>query len=336
MGYLFGYYSFANKSSLGIAGSVGVKAWGRVYGVGRYAYEDLPSYNKVDVNPSYVANNWSAGLRYYVRNDNYSSTHNTVLFFTEAMLGDRRSAPSQPTHWANYTARTAELASAPRSKYIAIWRWARAPAIYSGCSTNNKISGHCKSSTPPLFCNCNSDTCHRMLVPLQPLRLAATGRKCHGAAMQAVRTISIPTAITVGFLLAAATSLGHAETYTGTMATPTVQPEPTFTVAVGPMLGVPIGDHAFENKTGPGLFITGAVNMVDRFSFIARYAVNNTPSQQAAGTAVDRRASTLDAGVRDTAQHFRNSYGGQRHGWQTLFDPTGRAAKHRVGLWVSP
>ncbi|MBP9087337.1 MAG: hypothetical protein KBG15_14535 [Kofleriaceae bacterium] len=87
MGYLFGYYSFANKSSLGIAGSVGVKAWGRVYGVGRYAYEDLPSYNKVDVNPSYVANNWSAGLRYYVRNDNYSSTHNTVLFFTEAMLG---------------------------------------------------------------------------------------------------------------------------------------------------------------------------------------------------------------------------------------------------------
>lgn len=139
-----------------------------------------------------------------------------------------------------------------------------------------------------------------MLVPLQPLRLAATGRKCHGAAMQAVRTISIPTAITVGFLLAAATSLGHAETYTGTMATPTVQPEPTFTVAVGPMLGVPIGDHAFENKTGPGSFITGAVNMVDRFSFIARYAVNNTPSQQAAGTAVDRRASTLDAGVRYT------------------------------------
>lgn len=87
MGYLFGYYSFANKSSLGFAGSVGVKAWGRFYGVGRYAYEDLPSYNKVDVNPSYVANNWSAGLRYYVRNDNYSNTQHTILFFVEAMLG---------------------------------------------------------------------------------------------------------------------------------------------------------------------------------------------------------------------------------------------------------
>ena len=87
MGYLFGYYGFTNKSSLGVAGSVAVKAWGRFYGVGRYAYQDLPSYNKVDVNPSYVANNGSAGLRYYVRNDNYSSTQHTILFFTEAMLG---------------------------------------------------------------------------------------------------------------------------------------------------------------------------------------------------------------------------------------------------------
>jgi hypothetical protein len=87
MGYLFGYYSFANRSSLGIAGTVAVKAWGRFYGVGRYAYEDLPSYYKVDVNPSYVANNWSAGMRYYVRNDNYGSTQHTILFFTEAMLG---------------------------------------------------------------------------------------------------------------------------------------------------------------------------------------------------------------------------------------------------------
>ncbi len=87
MGYLFGYYGFANKSSLGVAGTVAVKAWGRFYGVGRYAYQDLPSYNKVDVNPSYVANNGSAGLRYYVRNNNYSSTQHTILFFTEAMLG---------------------------------------------------------------------------------------------------------------------------------------------------------------------------------------------------------------------------------------------------------
>ena len=87
LGYLFGYYSFANKSSLGVAGSVAVRAWGRFYGVGRYAYEDLPSYNKVDVNPSYVANNWSAGLRYYVRNDNYSNTQHSIFFFVEAMLG---------------------------------------------------------------------------------------------------------------------------------------------------------------------------------------------------------------------------------------------------------
>ncbi len=87
MGYLFGHYSFANKSSLGISTSVGVKAWGRCYVVGRYAYEDLPSYNRVDVNPSYVVNNWSAGGRYYARNDNYTKTQRTVHFFAEVMLG---------------------------------------------------------------------------------------------------------------------------------------------------------------------------------------------------------------------------------------------------------
>lgn len=99
MGYLFGYYSYANKSSLGFSGSVGVKTWGRFYGVGRYAYEALPAYNKVDVNPSYVANNWSVGLRYYARNDNYANTQHTILFFTEAMLG--YSALLRPAHQPN-------------------------------------------------------------------------------------------------------------------------------------------------------------------------------------------------------------------------------------------
>jgi hypothetical protein len=113
--------------------------------------------------------------------------------------------------------------------------------------------------------------------------------------MAAARTSTIPTAITVGLLLAALPARGHAETYIGNA---TVQPEPTFSIAVGPMLGVPIGDHAFENKTGPGLFVAGTVRIVDNFSFIARYAVSNTPSQQAAGTAVDRRASSVDAGGR--------------------------------------
>ena len=139
-----------------------------------------------------------------------------------------------------------------------------------------------------------------MLALLQPLKLAATQRKCHGDTMQVVRIFLKPTVISVGFLLAAATATSRADTYTGSMGTRTVHSEPTFTVAVGPMLGVPIGDHAFENKTGPGLFVTGTVNIVDRFSFIARYGVNATPSQQAAGTAVDRRATTLDAGVRYT------------------------------------
>ncbi len=141
-----------------------------------------------------------------------------------------------------------------------------------------------------------------MLAPVQPRGLAAMQRKCHGAAMQGVRMTTISTAITVGVLLTATIALGHAETYTGTMGTQTatVAAEPTFTVAVGPMLGVPIGDHAFENKTGPGLFVAGTVHIADRFSFIARFAFNNTPSQQAAGAAVDRRATTLDAGLRYT------------------------------------
>lgn len=116
--------------------------------------------------------------------------------------------------------------------------------------------------------------------------------------MVAVRTSTIFSTITVGLLLTALQALGHAETYTGTLGTSKVEPEPNFTVAVGPMLGVPIGDHAFENKTGPGIFVTGTVRIVDNFSFIARYAMNNTPSQQAAGTAVDRRANLVDAGGR--------------------------------------
>ena len=115
--------------------------------------------------------------------------------------------------------------------------------------------------------------------------------------MAAVRTSTIPTAITIGLLLATLPVRGHAETYTGTLGTTTVEPEPTLTIAVGPMLGVPIGEHAFENKAGPGLFVAGTARIVDNFSFVARYSTNTMPSQQTV-TAVDRRATTLDAGVR--------------------------------------
>lgn len=115
--------------------------------------------------------------------------------------------------------------------------------------------------------------------------------------MAAMRTSTIPTAITVGLLLAALPALGHAETYTGTLGTAKVEPEPNFTVAVGPMIGVPIGEHAFENKAGPGFFVAGTARIVDSFSFVARYSTNSMPSQQTV-TAVDRRATTVDAGVR--------------------------------------
>lgn len=115
--------------------------------------------------------------------------------------------------------------------------------------------------------------------------------------MQTARHVAIWTVVAGSAIVAFSSAPAHADTYVGTLSNKPAFKQPTFTIAVGPMIGVPIGDHAFENKSGVGLAITGTVRIVDKLSFAARIANNAEPSGQAAGAAVDRRDTTVDAGI---------------------------------------
>ncbi|HPH65425.1 MAG TPA: hypothetical protein PLF40_06765 [Kofleriaceae bacterium] len=87
VGFLFGFYSFENESTVGFAGTAAVRVWRRLYLAGRYAYEDLPPHYTIDAEPGFVSNHWDVGLRYYAPNSTYAGTRNSWLFFGELMVG---------------------------------------------------------------------------------------------------------------------------------------------------------------------------------------------------------------------------------------------------------
>lgn len=102
VGFLFGFYSFENESTVGFAGTAAVRVWRRLYLAGRYAYEDLPPHYTIDAEPGFVSNHWDVGLRYYAPNSTYAGTRNSWLFFGELMVGEtfllqRDGGPATPT-----------------------------------------------------------------------------------------------------------------------------------------------------------------------------------------------------------------------------------------------
>lgn len=115
--------------------------------------------------------------------------------------------------------------------------------------------------------------------------------------MQTARKVAIWTAVAGSAFAGFSSTPAHADTYVGTLSNKPAYEQPTFTIAVGPMIGVPIGDHAFENKSGAGLAISGTVRIIDKLSFAARFSNSAEPSGQAAGAAVDRRDTLINAGI---------------------------------------
>jgi len=95
--------------------------------------------------------------------------------------------------------------------------------------------------------------------------------------MQTARKVAIWTAVAGSAFAAFSSTPAHADTYVGTLSNKPAYEQPTFTIAVGPMIGVPIGDHAFENKSGAGL--AGR-------SKLASYGVTCTDQQWIEGTLV--------------------------------------------------